>query len=189
MATFAYEHDAEGGKFIPATQRPDGTWRKPRRIKDGYVPQEEVPLYESKGKQFKAKQNTGIPVGLTSEIVEEMKKSKKGSFQPIPGMIINVEKKKKKKKTAVEEAADKLGKCEITEPTFTSPSPAPSTTPTQSDPAKRLKNLKKKLREIELLEEKIKSGTLKNPDKEQKEKISKKNDIIKEIDTLDTSSE
>lgn len=63
------------------------------------MPQEEVPLYESKGKQFKAKQNTGLPVGLTSEIAEEIKKSKKGTFQPIPGMIINVEKKKKKKKT------------------------------------------------------------------------------------------
>lgn len=50
---------------------------------------------------------------------------------------------------------------------------------------KRLKNLRKKLRDIELLEEKMKNGTLKNLDKDQKEKMGKKNDIIKEIQTLE----
>ncbi|XP_050351365.1 partner of Y14 and mago [Nymphalis io] len=190
MATTAYEHDADGCKFIPATQRPDGTWRKPRRIKDGYVPQEEVPLYESKGKQFKARQSTGLPVGLTPEIAAEVKKSKKGTIQPIPGMIINVEKKKKKKKTqGVAEVTEKLTRCEITEPTFSTPPPPTTAIPTQSDPSKRLKNLKKKLREIEALEEKISLGSLKNPDTEQKEKISRKNEIMKEIEILEKSSE
>ncbi|XP_073956409.1 partner of Y14 and mago [Choristoneura fumiferana] len=190
-AAAAYELDADGTKFIPATQRPDGTWRKPRRVRDGYVPQEEVPLYESKGKQYKARQSTGLPVGLTPEIVAEAQKSKKqgGTIQPIPGMIINVEKKKKKKKkSGAEEAAERLAKCEITEPTFSTPSPSlsqNSSLGTPTDPAKRLKNLRKKLRDIETLEEKIKSGTLKTPDKDQKEKMSKKNVILKEIEVLE----
>ncbi|XP_068633423.1 partner of Y14 and mago [Battus philenor] len=187
MATTAYEHDADGCKFIPASQRPDGTWRKPRRIKDGYVPQEEVPLYESKGKQFKARQNTGLPVGLTPDIVAQAQKKKGqgGNIQPIPGMIINVEKKKKKKKTGIDEAAEKLSKCEIIEPTFTTPNPSSNNSTPTTDPAKRLKNLRKKLREIEILEEKIKSGALKSPDKDQKEKLSKKNDLVIEIEKLE----
>ncbi|VVD01127.1 partner of Y14 and mago [Leptidea sinapis] len=187
MATTAYERDADGSKFIPATQRPDGTWRKPRRVKDGYVPQEEIPLYESKGKQFKSRQNTGLPVGLPPEIAAEARKSKKGSncTQPIPGMIINVEKKKKKKKSGAEEITDKLLKCGISEPTFNNDL---SSSTVQSDPVKKLKNLRKKLRDIETLEEKIKIGTLTNPDKDQKEKMSKKNDIIEAIQELEKLS-
>jgi hypothetical protein len=39
----------EGERIIEPTRRPDGTLRKAIRIRAGYVPQEEVAIYQSKG--------------------------------------------------------------------------------------------------------------------------------------------
>lgn len=43
----------EGERILAPTRRPDGTLRKPIRIRAGYVPQEEVAIYQSKGALLK----------------------------------------------------------------------------------------------------------------------------------------
>lgn len=43
-----YKTNREGEKFIPASLRADGTVRPERRIREGYVPQEEQHIYKSR---------------------------------------------------------------------------------------------------------------------------------------------
>jgi partner of Y14 and mago len=61
---------------------------------------------------------------------------------------------------------------------------APDLTGAGTDPAKILKKLKKKLRDIEALELKIKSGEVK-PDKDQVEKINRKDALVEQIAKLE----
>lgn len=54
-----------------------------------------------------------------------------------------------------------------------------------TDPAKKLKNLRKRLREVEALEEKVKNGIITKPEPEQLAKINRKNDLLVQIRELE----
>ena len=165
--------------------------------------------YESKGRQLaKSARPPNCPVGmnpalLTAQTNNQKKKDKKPAAPVIPGLppTQTATKKKKKKPSQsegeVKEVATKLAGFTIQEPTFNTPTAAAAAVKKSvqeakaesaagsTDPAKRLKNVKKKLRDIEALEEKLKSGELKNADKDQLEKIKRKAEVIKEIKDLE----
>ncbi|KAL1137848.1 hypothetical protein AAG570_009544, partial [Ranatra chinensis] len=169
------------GSYIPASQRPDGTWRKARRVKEGYVPQEEVPLYESKGKQW-ANRKTLYPIGFSPMPVSPAENVNEGNSTNkfLTLFIFLAKKKKKKKKPGPSSGNEKQAQKSVAPSTTKAPEPT-----VVVEPAKKLKNLRKKLREIETLEQKIKSKELKNPEKDQLDKIARKPDILSEILALE----
>jgi len=49
MDSQGYTMNADGERVIAASKRPDGTLRKERRVRAGYVPQDEQPVYQPRG--------------------------------------------------------------------------------------------------------------------------------------------
>ncbi|ODM98718.1 Partner of Y14 and mago [Orchesella cincta] len=214
MTSLNVVKDETGQSFIPSSQRPDGTWRKPIRVRDGYVPQEEQPVYVSKGKQF-AQQRSHCPVGMTDSDVQMFKASSNsssnaggmtvgyfevGNYEPtptIPGLNFiatseedkpksKSKKSKSKSKSESNDGKSTTGNLAAGNSVATN-APSASTAPSnpQTDPTKRLRNLKKRLKEIEALEQRIASGELNSPEKEQLEKIQRKDEVLDEIDELE----
>ncbi|XP_035701186.1 partner of Y14 and mago isoform X2 [Folsomia candida] len=223
MSSMQVVKDDDGKSFIPPSQRPDGTWRKPIRVRSGYVPQEEQPVYVSKGRGVGEKNS--YPVGLSANDVGggggissfpvgyfdsvEMFRQSAG----IPGLnfvagadpLVPTKTKSKSKKkgaaqtaTATPAAAAAPNSKPSSSSSSSTPKPssagmsatAASTSSTSNssqgaDPSKRLRNLKKRLKEIEDLEKRIASGELTAPEKEQLEKLKRKDEVEDEIEDLE----
>ncbi|KAL7119504.1 hypothetical protein ACP275_02G066800 [Erythranthe tilingii] len=85
----------EGERLLGPTRRPDGTLRKPIRIRAGYVPQDEVAVYQSKGALWKKEMaaTQEVPPGY-DPVVETKPKSKSAKR--------NERKKEKRQQAAVD---------------------------------------------------------------------------------------
>uniref|UniRef100_A0A0A9W4B5 Partner of Y14 and mago n=1 Tax=Lygus hesperus TaxID=30085 RepID=A0A0A9W4B5_LYGHE len=211
----------DGEQYIPASQRADGTWRKARKVKDGYIPQDEVPIYQSKGKQWAAGRSS-YPVGLDPSLIREKELKEAAAAEKLyrkqkapikvqgapetrePSFALPTNKTATSKEAGSKPSAakdqPKLPKEEPfvqvskkqssrakNEPKKTTPEVSSTTASVTLDPVKRLRNLKKKLKDVESLEAKIVSKELKNPDKDQLEKVRRKSILRDEILALELS--
>lgn len=196
-------YDKDGNAYIPGSQRPDGTWRKPRRVKNGYIPQEEVPVYQTKGKR-EASEIPKLPPGwnFVDESLNQL--SVAGNYDDMKPLSKSQKKharrKQKKKETKeneqvyeIEELIEGFEKTSIfneTEDQSVNDQPHPlivSPDPSSLDDRetlKRVRALRKKVKQIEDLEQRIESGDISKPDKDQLNKISKKHEIVTELNSL-----
>uniref|UniRef100_A0A7N0SWH8 WIBG Mago-binding domain-containing protein n=1 Tax=Kalanchoe fedtschenkoi TaxID=63787 RepID=A0A7N0SWH8_KALFE len=87
----------EGERLLAPTRRPDGTLRKPIKIRAGYVPQEEVAIYKSKGALWKEEMESlqEVPPGYTPPVADSKPKTK------------SVKRNERKKEKRLQAAADK----------------------------------------------------------------------------------
>lgn len=87
----------EGERILAPTRRPDGTLRKPVRIRAGYTPQDEVAIYQSKGALLRKAAELLVPPGYDPAMDAKLKtKSAKRN-----------ERKKEKKLQATLASSDK----------------------------------------------------------------------------------
>uniref|UniRef100_A0A1I7TNJ7 Partner of Y14 and mago n=1 Tax=Caenorhabditis tropicalis TaxID=1561998 RepID=A0A1I7TNJ7_9PELO len=128
-----------GETFITATQRPDGTWRKARRVKEGYIPQDEQPKYQNRMQMEATNGRSSIPTSMNPR--------GSGVKKPVSSIKANV--------------------CITPQDHF----------------QKKIDLTKKKIEDIEGMEERIASGEL-VPQPNQVKKIQRKQEYLDEIEKL-----
>merc|ERR1712023_330900 len=167
------------------SRRPDGTYRKPVRVRAGYTPIEEN-VYHGPEVQVRARQN-GIPGYRDPSQLDPDDPPRAPALRPgfPPGYVPDDPKPKAKASSQKKEKAPKAKAA----PKAAEPPPPPVQKAEPAAPAapeKRLRNVAKKLAEIKSLEERANAeGTTLSP--EQYEKISRKADLEAEFRELEAS--
>ncbi|KAF9565643.1 hypothetical protein EC968_004039 [Mortierella alpina] len=170
-------------RVIPMTRRPDGTYRKERKVRPGYTPPEDVAKYTNQVLDSIRPAPTPSPLASAASSTPKTKTQLKNDKR----------KAKRKEEAAAADAgnatqgsAPKVSapapKNESKDADTTSADPASATPATAVDPEKKLRALNKKLRQVEQLKERQDKGEAMLP--EQLEKITKMDELLAQIAEL-----
>ncbi|CAB1119553.1 unnamed protein product [Ectocarpus sp. CCAP 1310/34] len=182
-----------GDVVLPATQRPDGTWRKERRIKKGYIPQDEVAKFETRGTQNQKYLKNRLPPGMAPEPASEPNKPLTAAQKKNQARAAARKAKKAAGRAAcvgdddnddqdiVETAAKALGGLKVCAGGGGASGEQTASEPVDS--ARKIKALNKKIRLVEELEAKVASGEV-VPTEEQRQKLARKPALVSELAEL-----
>ncbi|CAH1447712.1 partner of Y14 and mago isoform X2 [Lactuca sativa] len=181
----------EGERILAPTRRPDGTLRKPIRIRAGYVPQDEVAIYKSKGALLKKEMESleTVPPGYDPELdaisKPKSKSAKRNERKKEKRLQASVEKGKSEASSTdgVDQALEPLDSIvsQINDITISVATPPLNSTDHVPDIDKKIRALKKKIRLTEGQQQK--TGNDLKP--EQQEKVAKLEDWRKELKLLE----
>ncbi|KAH1050952.1 hypothetical protein AAZX31_08G125800 [Glycine max] len=166
----------EGERLVGPTRRPDGTLRKPIRIRAGYTPQDEVAIYQPKGA---LEMGSAGPPGYEPDADSKPKTKSVKRNERKKEKRIQAALEKEKNVSEVEDS----GKQESLEALTSQVNRlAVQDSPQAQDIDKRIRALKKKIRLTEALEQKSAEQDLKP---EQLEKLAKLEDWRRELKLLE----
>ncbi|RZB96635.1 partner of Y14 and mago-like [Glycine soja] len=169
----------EGERLVGPTRRPDGTLRKPIRIRAGYTPQDEVAIYQPKGALLKKEMGSAGPPGYEPDADSKPKTKSVKRNERKKEKRIQAALEKEKNVSEVEDS----GKQESLEALTSQVNRlAVQDSPQAQDIDKRIRALKKKIRLSEALEQKSAEQDLKP---EQLEKLAKLEDWRRELKLLE----
>ncbi|KAK3984359.1 hypothetical protein QBC44DRAFT_17003 [Cladorrhinum sp. PSN332] len=163
--------DESGSRHIPESTRADGSTRKAIKIRPGYRPPEDVEVYKNRAAEGFRNRGKGPVPG--SEGLQDSKPAQPSSAAASKNAKRREATRKKKEATDTTENDEK-------------PSAAPAPKVEEVDPEvekeKKVRNLKKKLRQAKDLKEKKEGGGTLLP--EQLTKVIKINELIRELEAL-----
>lgn len=166
--------ETNGERHIPSSTRPDGSTRKEIKIRPGYKPPEDVEVYKNRTAEGWKNRGTGEIPGAEGLKADE-------SVSSASNKNAKRREARKKAKESGEEASEEAKPAEVKKQDKAA----------EVDPdvgrEKKARNLKKKLKQAKDLKEKKEEGAALLP--EQFAKVTKINELIRELDALGFDAE